>query len=319
MGSKTNLSEEISAFIGAGLGMIGSFSIIMIFLYLKEYRIFYRKLVFILSIYDLLQSISYFLPGNSGQVVCEIQYYLIVIFPEIVQFWTANISLISYLKIVKEFDDSRLNSIQKWFHFANFIPIIALIIISVLNRDYDNSKTFWCAPTSNVLIIVKNHFFQFSKKNFYILTIIRMRKSFKLITKGYTERRKNQMNQVWIEFRMSLIPLIQIIVIIPGTIRRIRDMVNPSYSNIFALDIIHSLIACSQGFWDFLIFVVFDPDIKSKIKICCFSRSKYEGNDFFDLGNYQSKKEQEFFLIKKRSENDGNDDQVVFESENESN
>ncbi|KAJ5080046.1 g protein-coupled receptor [Anaeramoeba ignava] len=281
-------AEEISTIIGASLGTFGALMIIIIFLNFKEYKIFYRKLVFVLSIYDFFQSISFFLPGNSNKIICDIQYYLIAIFATTPSFWAAAISLITYLKIVKEFNDKKLNKIYKWIHLSILIPIIIMFIDAITSQDYKKPKAYWCSSTTRISLIFGYSIvwiFIISCLIFYILTTIRLRKFIKLISEGYSSTKISQTNQIWIQIRMSLIPLIEIIVMIPLTIKRIREIINPSVSEINSLDILSSLLICSQGFWDFWIFIIFDPEIRSKLKInCCSSSySKYYQQNSFGL------------------------------------
>ncbi|KAJ5080062.1 hypothetical protein M0811_14211 [Anaeramoeba ignava] len=242
--------EETATIIGASLGLIGALLIIIIFLYFKENKIFYRKLVFILSIYDLFQSITYLLPGNSDQNLCEIQYYLLAISATTSQFWSASISVISYLKVVKEIDDKKLNKIHKWFHLIMLIPIIILIIIAAYSHDYNDSKTYWCASTTQIYLIFIygfNWIYVINCLVFYILTIIQLKKVFKSISSDHSfSSLTAQKNQLWIQIRMSLIPLIQIIIMIPATIRRLRNIIDPSASDIIVIDILHSLLVTSQ-------------------------------------------------------------------------
>ncbi|KAJ5080059.1 g-protein coupled receptor 1 [Anaeramoeba ignava] len=303
--------EETATSIGASLGMTGALLIIFIFFYFRKLKLFYRKLVFILSIYDLFQSISYLLPGNSNGVICKIQYFLIAIFSTTSQFWSATISFFSYLKVYKQLDDKKLNKIHKWFHLIMIIPIIVLIIIVSITRDYDKSKTYWCTSVTNTFIITVYSFlwvFIIICLIFYILTIIQIRKVVKIYsTNSISTTKINQMNQIWIQLRMSFIPLIQIIILIPGTIRRIRNIAKPSASDIESLDIIQSLLLTSQGFWDFWIFVVFDPEIRKKIKNCFCSKSRnLEEENFGDEMDYPSKKEKRLLVIEE-----------VFQDENE--
>ncbi|KAJ5080049.1 hypothetical protein M0811_14198 [Anaeramoeba ignava] len=124
--------------------------------------------------------------------------------------------------------------------------------------------------------------------------MIKLRKLIKLISSGYSLSKKDQTNQIWIQIRMSLIPLIEIIITIPLTIRRIREIINPSVSQILSLDIISSLLFSSQGFWDFWIFIIFDPEIRSKLKNCCsYSYSKYYQQNSFDLDFFDSKNDKD--------------------------
>ncbi|KAJ5080052.1 hypothetical protein M0811_14201 [Anaeramoeba ignava] len=265
--------EKIPTFIGAGLGTIGALMLIITFTYFKEYRYLYRKLVFILSFYDFFQSALFLLPGHSNKYICRAQYFLLAIFGSTPSFWSAAIALISYLKIVKEFPDRKLNQIQKWLHLLMLITVIVLVSVFSYTHDYSTSDTY-----------------------------CRLKKLINLISKGYFLSKIIQPKQVWVQLRMSLIPLIEMVVMAPATIRRIRDMINPNGSQLVTLDIIHSLLVTSQGFWDFWIFVVFDPEIRKKIRNFSSYRS-YQKN-FHDLESFSPKSENDLLLFPNPFENE---------------
>ncbi|KAJ5080051.1 g-protein coupled receptor 157-like [Anaeramoeba ignava] len=280
-------SEEISTIIGASLGIFGALMIIIIFIYFKAYKIFYRKLVFVLSIYDLIQSISYLLPGRSNEIICRAQYFLLAIFGSTPQFWASVISIICYLKVAKQFNDTKLNKIYKWIHLSILIPMIILVAISFISHDYKKSNAYWCASTTRISLIFAYSIvwiYVITCLIFYILSINILRKMIKLVSSGYSSTKISQTNQIWIQLRMSLIPLIEMIITIPLTIKRIREIINPSVSEINSLDIISSLLFSSQGFWDFWIFIIFDPEIRSKLKNCSPSK-KYQEVDLIDFQN----------------------------------
>ncbi|KAJ5080058.1 g-protein coupled receptor 157-like [Anaeramoeba ignava] len=290
-------AEEIATSIGASLGLIGALLIIIIFRYFRKLKLFYRKLVFILSIYDLLQSISYLLPGRSNEIICKIQYYFLAIFASTSQFWSATISLISYLKVVKEFNDKKLNKIHKWFHLIMLIPIIVLVTVVGYSHDYNNSKTYWCTSITRAFLITLytfNWIYIIICLIFYILTMIRLRKEFNFLSNNYSPTsKKSQINQVWVQLRMSLIPLIQIIILIPGTIRRSREWMENSPHDILSIDIIHSLLITSQGFWDFWIFIIFDPEMRNKLRNCCSSSKNPKELVFVGLSIEKNENENE--------------------------
>ncbi|KAJ5080042.1 g protein-coupled receptor [Anaeramoeba ignava] len=315
-----NLSEEISTIIGSTLGMIGALMIIIIFLYFKEMTLFYRKLVFILSIYDFFQSISFLLPGHQYYSVCHVQIYFVAIFGSTSQFWSAAISLVFYLKVVKQFDDKRLNKIQNYLHLIMWLINILFIVLAAFSHDYRESQTYWCIPTDKPYLIalyVICWIYLIACLVFYILTIIPLRELIKLNSKGYSSTRISQINQVWIQIRMSLIPLVEIIIMIPATIRRFWEIIKSKAPDYNSLDILQALLITSQGFWDFFIFIIFDPEMRAKIRSCCCSTSKYyQQNSFVDIPNYSSQNEQNLFgkkyLFLKSKENE-----LLFENQDE--
>ncbi|KAJ5080044.1 g protein-coupled receptor [Anaeramoeba ignava] len=305
-------TQEISTLIGASLGIFGALMIIIIFLYFKEYKLFYRKLVFVLSIYDFFQSLSYLLPGSSNKIICDIQFYMIPIFGPTPSFWAAVISIISYLKIVKQFNDRKLNKIYKWIHLSILIPMIILFIDAIISQDYKKSTDYVCISTTRISLIFAFSFiwiFIIACLIFYILSMIRLRKFIKLISEGYSSTKKSQKNQIWIQIRMSLIPLIQIIITIPLTIKRIREIINPSVSGMDFNDILSSLLFSSQGFWDFWIFIIFDPEIRLKLKNCFCCSNYPQENDLFDLQKNNQ------LRMENKNENK-NENEIFFEDEN---
>ncbi|KAJ5078470.1 g protein-coupled receptor [Anaeramoeba ignava] len=261
--------DEIFAVIGTSLGMIGALLIIIIYLRIKETKIFYRKLIFILSVYDFLQSVIFLLPGHKHKTVCRIQFELISGFCTTCQFWSALISLLSYLKVVKQFTDERSDKIQKKFHVFMWITVIGFVVSALFLENPTDSTTYWCWTKNKAFVAVFYSFIWFYLLVcliFYIFILIRLRQIIKNILRKYQTTKVKQMNQVWIEFRMSFIPLIYILVIIPATIRRIRNLINPSTPDIEVINILQGLLSSSQGFWDFWIFVVFDQEIRKKLR-----------------------------------------------------
>ncbi|KAJ5080064.1 g-protein coupled receptor 1 [Anaeramoeba ignava] len=294
--------QEICTIIGSSLGFIGSLLIIIFYLLFNQLYFLYRKLIFILSVYDLIQSISYLLPGHSNRIFCRIQFELITGFATCAQFWSASISFISFLKVVKEFDDKKLNKIQKFLHVAMWFISITFILLSFFVGNPEESTTYWCMSTEKPIIIPLysvNWVYIIACFIFYIFTIIKIRKIIKLNSQGNYGPKTSQMSQVWIQFRLSLIPLIYILIFIPATIRRIRTLINPSANDIFSVDIIHSLFASTQGFWDFWIFVVFDLEMRKKIGNCfsCYSKNRQNAAQL-DIEDYKNLRNETFTFSK---------------------
>ncbi|KAJ5080065.1 g-protein coupled receptor 157 [Anaeramoeba ignava] len=270
-------SEEISTIIGASLGIMGSLLIIILYIYFKEWKIFYRKLVLILSIYDFFLSLIFILPGSKYSFVCSIQFYLLSAFITTCQFWSASIAVLSYLKIANLFTDSKLNKIHLWLHLIMWIINFDLILFIFLLPKSEKSDTYWCTSTTNSWLITIYTFIIFYIVIcliFSILSIIKLNKSNKESSKGNYLQRIGEENQVFFQKRMTLLPIVGIIIFIPGLIRRLREIINPSASDILTLHILHSLLVSTQGFWDFLIFVILDPEMRKKMKSCCSKQKK---------------------------------------------
>ncbi|KAJ5080041.1 g protein-coupled receptor [Anaeramoeba ignava] len=260
-------SEEISALVGSALGIFGALMIIILFSRIKQINSLYRNLLILLSIYDFLESFSFILPGRYNKTICEIQFYLISISVTITPIWSAIISFIFYLKFVKKTQDKILNRIYKWFHLFFLIPITILLILSAHFTDYRNSTTYWCCSTKISYLIIVYSFIWLSLLIclvFYSLTLPKLTKSHP----DLYPIEDSQISKHPFQKRMGFVPLIYILIVIPATIRRIIDFVTSSKKEYPIINILHSLFICSQGFWDFLIFVVFDSRMRKSLKNC---------------------------------------------------
>ncbi|KAJ5078472.1 g protein-coupled receptor [Anaeramoeba ignava] len=261
-------SEEIATLIGSILAILGALCIIIIYLYFKETKIFYRKLIFVLSVYDLLQSLTFVLPGQKGSGICRTQFTLVALFATTSQYWSAAISILSYLKVVKSFHEKFLHKLYIFFHIFMWVTVTPLFILSFFLPNPNKSGTYWCISTSEKYLIplyAFNWFYLLVCLVFCILIFIRLKKFYQQNIKGNYNKRISQLNKFWIELRMSFVPLIYIIIFIPTSFRRIRNLAYPNASEITFIDVLQGLLSISQGFWDFLIFVIFDPEIRTKL------------------------------------------------------
>eukprot|EP01156_Anaeramoeba_ignava_P017392 Anaeramoba_ignava/a7057_4.p1 GENE.a7057_4~~a7057_4.p1 ORF type:complete len:179 (-),score=30.61 a7057_4:116-652(-) len=137
-------TEDLLTIIGASLGTTGALIILIIYFRFKEWKNFYRKLIFILSIYDFVHSLSFLLPGHSNKIICRIQGELIAGFGSTCQFWSAAISFLSYLKVVKGFNEKKLNKIQKLFHLLMWLIVVffASFVAFFPNPTYARNSSF---------------------------------------------------------------------------------------------------------------------------------------------------------------------------------
>ncbi|KAJ5067945.1 g protein-coupled receptor [Anaeramoeba ignava] len=265
-------SVDIFAIISSVFGIIGSLLTIIIFLHFKEQKLFYRKLILVLSFYDLLQSISYILPGKINIYVCHVQMFAIGITGITSQCWSGAISFVSYLKVVRNKPDEYLEKVYKYFHIAMGILVLIITLIITVFGTPTKKDTYWCWCSQMRITMMMYIFYwilMISCLIFYILTVIELRKVFKKILKiQFKVSKEKQMTQFRIQLRMSMIPLIYIITLIPATIKRFKEEFDSNSKSSTAINILQAIGTTTHGFWDFLIFVVFVGEMRRKITRC---------------------------------------------------
>ncbi|KAJ5080040.1 g protein-coupled receptor [Anaeramoeba ignava] len=272
-------TDEICLIITASFSLFGSLTLITTFLIFKQLKFFYRKLVFILSVYDFLQVACFLFPGQKNEKICKVQIYLLAFFGFSPYYWTSVIAIISYLKVVKGYPDRKLNIISNWFQLVLWILNTFYFIECFIFSPPLNSPSYWCWNQNEGIIIaayVSAWIIGVCCIVFYLLTIIRLRKISKILSKNQKLFLSPQYKQIQIQFRMALIPLIYLICIIPGTLEHLFEITNSSHSNSTLLHSFYYICSCLQGFFDFVIFVLFDSSIRHKIFNCCCSNSSQE-------------------------------------------
>ncbi|KAJ5070699.1 g protein-coupled receptor [Anaeramoeba ignava] len=285
-------SVEISTFISCIFGIIGSLLIIIIFLIFKEQKLFYRKLILVLSFYDLLQSISYILPGKNYHILCHVQMYAIAITGITSQYWCAAISFVSYLKVVKNKTDQYLQKLYQLLHISMLILDVLFILIVTFFGTPTKKETYWCWCSEMGLTMMMYTFywiFMVICLVFYLLTIIKLRAVFKIISQIQIQiSKEKQLAQFKIQLRMSLIPLIYIILLIPPTIKRVNEEIHPNSKSSIIINILQAIATTSHGFWDFLIFIVFVKEMRKKIRNCSSISNQNRDQKYSSIQDFET-------------------------------
>ncbi|KAJ5074326.1 g protein-coupled receptor [Anaeramoeba ignava] len=286
-------AADICAIIGSIFGILGSILIIILFVYFGEGKLFYKKLILILSIYDLSQSISYILPGKTDSLVCSIQMYLIGITGLTSQYWSCSISIISYLKVVKDRNDKYLEKLYKSLHLLMWILVFFCIVIIAVFGSPTHSDTYWCWCKQKGITGMMYFFywtFLVLCLIFYILTVARLKRNFQKIMKSDSKiPKETQMTQLRIQLRMTMIPLIYIILLIPSTIKRVHEFIIENPNDWISVDVLQSIFITTHGFWDFLIFIVFNEEMRKKISESCFGSSN--NLEFYQISDFDTIKD----------------------------
>ncbi|KAJ5068071.1 g protein-coupled receptor [Anaeramoeba ignava] len=240
----------------------------------------FRKLIFILSIFDFLLSLSFSLPGSKNSTICSVQVVGNAVMLTATPSWTASVSFITFLKIVFNTRDSFCNYLQKKLLIFTVILSTIVCVIWIVFVSPQKGGSYWCYPKEAFLIWTIYSiwwFFLVIILIIYVLCIrkIRINKSVSNIARDSEKRKKKE--KLRIQLRMTLIPLVYLVLALPSTINRVRSLVEPNVSSSKTLDVLQAWFLPSQGIWDFLIFIVFVKSIRhqiiSSLKRKCFKEN----------------------------------------------
>lgn len=125
----------LSLLIPSCLSILGSVSIIFLYIKHKELRGFAGSTILILTIFDLGGSVSQALPFNlnaSDSILCELQAGLIVFFNLCTMIWLTNISLMIYLQATEIVIEPR-----SYMKFSFYIIVLISLIVSIIPFIFD--------------------------------------------------------------------------------------------------------------------------------------------------------------------------------------
>ncbi|KAJ5075781.1 g protein-coupled receptor [Anaeramoeba ignava] len=255
----------IAALIGSSLGTVGSAIIIFVHFKFPEFRTFYRKLVFILSVYDLITAMIYLFPGRYNRFICKVQPIFISFFITTAAFWNGVISIITFLKVIKNTSKDNLDKFQKISHVVLWVisSTMAIIFIVFYDPEY-HGATYWYFIS--ILLYSVWWAYLLISLIFYITTVIKIRLIFREISqiRNHILQKKLRKNMK-VQLRMTMIPIIYILIIFPTSFKRARQMADKNATNWPVLDIFQSFLISTQGFFDVILFVFFVKRVRIKL------------------------------------------------------
>ncbi|KAJ5078530.1 g protein-coupled receptor [Anaeramoeba ignava] len=262
-------SVIILSTISASLGAFGALVIILLYLRVKSFRTFFRKSLCVLSVYDFIVSTGYIIPGSNLPKICRPQGLWVYTFGVAIPCWTMAISIIVYLRIVKSWSLKRLNKIYWFFHILISVILIVVFFAALAKANIKAQTTKWCWATEPNFKTLFYSFYWMALLicfTLYILTIKVIRKSYLNIKKLFPDQKNPKGARILkMQIRISSLGFCYLLVILWSTIKRTREIILGKPNKIRFLDIMQAIFSPSQGFLDFLIFVIFDSKVRKKI------------------------------------------------------
>eukprot|EP01133_Synstelium_polycarpum_P019135 gene19135-22916_t len=130
-------------YFSSALGSLGALFIIITYVLFRDIRSFASKLIFYLSISDLMCAISYLPFGRSSRIACDLQGMGLLFFLTSSYFWTACISISLFLVFFTTQHD--LNYLMKYYHYISWgFPLLATLVS--LKFDVFYCRSYFTLP-----------------------------------------------------------------------------------------------------------------------------------------------------------------------------
>ncbi|KAJ6254850.1 g protein-coupled receptor [Anaeramoeba flamelloides] len=262
--------------IVALVSVLGCLLIVAIYLRYPSYRNnFYRKLVFVLSIYDILYSITLFWAHGSNKQLCVFQSVSITFTGLLQPNFSAIISLLIWYNSLASKTEKKLKLYYKVLHL---ICIVVAVIFTVLVFCFDKMTE---SPNTNWCFLSKGGWLE----TYYIILWIDVVISiafyikFAINVSQIQKRTKENNGELWgshsggiyyqemkMQLRMVVIPLSLLLSNIFASIKRTREFATDNPKPIFWLDLMQAITNPSQGLFDCIVFIFFDKYSRNKLK-----------------------------------------------------
>jgi len=269
-------AEDFAVIITCALSILGSLFIIISFALFKDFQSSQsRRLLFILSFCDLLTAVAYLIRigkdpvGKTDSAKCEIQSALNIFANQASFFWTDFIALFVFLS--RKYGVKQATRFIPWFHIISWgIPLILMsLVIGFDMWGYDNGAATadWCwikGGMPSYWHVIAGKGVEWSSciliTIIYILVFLDLRKAadqqLLLTHRGGTTWKIT-------EKKLLAIPIVFIILRMPGTIRTIYAMKDSNGLKSSPWPVLQAIGDSGQGFANGLIFGLFTEKVRS--------------------------------------------------------
>ena len=245
MGSGKGLSIEITLIIANSLSLLGSLSIISLFIIFKSTRSYAFKLVFYMSFADAIRSIGYILPDGSDSL-CLAQAVLTSFGSLSGVMWTSIIAFSIYSVVVLELEN--ISSYEKFMLLIGYVLPFCTILLPFTTSSYGKAEGWcWLKLDDYEIIwrIVAFYAIVFCVILFNSFMYYKVIQELK-IDIGYLRATPHDISEKkTIHNRFSYYPLIIIICYTPALIKRLIEA--STHKNYFPLDLVSAFFMSIVG------------------------------------------------------------------------
>ena len=256
--------------IGNSFSFVGSLFIIIAYLWFKPLRSFTFKLVFHMSIADFLHSISLMLPPQS--IWCELQAFLLQASAISSILWSSVIAYTLYDAVILEKNTTSNNQV-KIYLLAYIFPFLIAFIPAALQAYQYASGWCWIKSDFTITLVLRFSIFYailWTVMLFNVLIYIKIIKKIYLDYKDILEYRSQ--NRILMR-RLSMYPIILVIMYIPISIVRISEIFNGQPMPFWLICVAAAGISLT-GFANAIVYGFTGP-VKNALRTLCSNEERF--------------------------------------------
>ncbi|KAJ3423799.1 g protein-coupled receptor [Anaeramoeba flamelloides] len=283
---------EIISFCMLGLSSLSYLILVVSFILFGNLKKLHRKYLFTLAVYDLMSDLIDILPGKTSPFLCNFQAVGQSFLSPLPPFWSAAISITTYLRLVGRRSERSLHRLYRVLHIC-VIPLCLLVmLLAILTGGGNPSQTYWCTSSDKTLIVLYSWYWVMIATSliFSILTVKQIRKILREANGIFQNNKKNNRfntkKQTLVQLKMLVVPIVFIWCYIWPSITRIYEITNHKVTK--GLLVMHILNFELSGPIYCVVFVFSSAEIRQafqnyKWPFFCFKKKKTRTN--FDLSD----------------------------------
>ncbi|XP_054634588.1 G-protein coupled receptor 157 isoform X2 [Dunckerocampus dactyliophorus] len=297
------LSEQVVVLCSCALSFVGSSLIIVLYISLPELRTTPRKLLLFLSVADWLSAVSYaygvWRVFGSDSPDCIAQGAISTFANTSSFFWTVAIAIYLYVFIVKS-NQTAADSLVLLFHLVSWgVPLTITVAAVCLNKiGYNASEVSvgWCwvrihSPDRVLWMLLTGKIWEFLAYLTLPVLYILIKRHIHTAHAALSEYRPLLANRTsshsyssMADMKLTLIPIIFIVLRIWSTIRFILLLVGSPAGQNPVLVTLHGIGNTSQGAANCIMFVLFTTPVRKRLfaALCRCCKGKAESQQALD-------------------------------------
>ncbi|XP_078110946.1 G-protein coupled receptor 157 [Sander vitreus] len=299
------LSEQVVVLCSCGLSFLGSSLIIFTYIIWSDLRTTPRRLLVYLSISDWLSAVSYafgvWRVFHTDSLDCVVQGAISTFANTSSFFWTVAIAVYLYVFIVRS-SQRVADSLVLFFHLVSWgVPLAITVAAVCLNKiGYDASEVSvgWCwvrihAPDRVLWMLLTGKIWEFLAYLTLPVLYILIKRHIHTAHAALSEYRPILANRPlshsssMADMKLTLIPIIFIVLRIWSTVRFILLLAGSSARQNPVLVTLHGIGNTSQGAANCIMFVLLTRPIRTRLcaALCCCSKSRADVQHSHDAPN----------------------------------
>ncbi|KAJ3425798.1 g protein-coupled receptor [Anaeramoeba flamelloides] len=193
------------------LSILGYLIIIFVYFKFPSYRKLHHKLICTLAVYDTISDLTFFFRVRAKyKTLCKFQAFFVTFFSTVPPYWVFTIALVTWMVIVYH---PNKHFLKKFYNFSHFLIICFALILSIVSVTLSRNQpleNYWCLPDPTWVAVEYIWYWIMILFCcvFYVLSIQRLRKLFKEISKLDRDVMDKKKQEILIQIKMLSVPIV---------------------------------------------------------------------------------------------------------------